>query len=323
MKTLVTHKIPENGLELLKAMGTVDVYEQDQVIPRGEFLDRVRGVDAVVTMVTDKADAELFDAAGPQLKIVANYAVGFDNIDVRGATNRGITVTNTPGVLTQAVAEHALGLMLAVGRRIVEADTFTREGKYAGWMPLGFMGQSMWGKTLGIVGVGRIGTWMAKAAYHGFNMKILYTDVHHDEELETKLGATYHSLDVLLRDSDVVSIHVPLLESTHHLIGERELSMMKSSAILINTSRGPVVDEAALYHALKENKVFGAGIDVFEHEPKIHPGLEKLPNVVLTPHIASATIEARTAMAEIAANNVCSVLKTGKPLNPVTVKDLH
>lgn len=323
MKILVTHKIPENGIELLKEIGTVDVYQQDQVIPRGEFLDRVRGVDAVVTMVTDHADKELFDAAGPQLKVVANYAVGFDNIDVREATNRGITVTNTPGVLTQAVAEHALGLMLAVGRRIPEADAFTRAGNYAGWMPLGFLGQSMWGKTLGIVGLGRIGAWIAEAAYRGFRMKIMYTDVRHDDELEMKLGATFHRLDAILKEADVVSIHVPLIESTHHLIGERELSMMKSSAILINTSRGPVVDEAALYHALKEKKIFGAGIDVFEHEPKIYRGLEKLPNVVLTPHIASATIEARTAMAEIAANNVRAVLKTGKPLNPVTVKDLH
>lgn len=323
MKILVTHKIPENGIELLKEIGTVDVYEHEQVIPRAVFLDRVRGADAVVTMVTDHVDKELFDAAGPQLKVVANYAVGFDNIDVREATNRGITVTNTPGVLTEAVAEHALGLMLAVARRIPEADAFTRAGKYAGWMPLGFLGQSLWGKTLGIVGLGRIGTWIAEAAYRGFNMKIMYTDVKHDDELEMKLGATYHQLDTILKEADVVSIHVPLLESTRHLIGERELNLMKSSTILINTSRGPVVDEAALYHALKENKIFGAGIDVFEHEPKIYHGLEKLPNIVLTPHIASATIEARTAMAEIAANNVRSVLKTGKPLNPVTIKDLH
>ena len=323
MKILVTHKIPQNGIELLEEVGTVDVYERDQVIPRAVFLDRVCGVDAVVTMVTDHADKELFDAAGPQLKVVANYAVGFDNIDVREATNRGITVTNTPGVLTEAVAEHALGLMLAVARRIPEADAFTRAGKYAGWMPLGFLGQSMWGKTLGIVGLGRIGTWIAEAAYRGFNMKIMYADVQHDDELEIKLGATYHQLDTILKEADVVSIHVPLLESTRHLIGERELNLMKSSAILINTSRGPVIDEAALYHVLKENKIFGAGIDVFEREPKIYHGLEKLPNVVLTPHIASATIEARTAMAEIAANNVRSVLKTGKPLNPVTIKDLH
>ena len=322
MKILLTHRIPDNGLELLREAGELYVWKDDSVMPREEILKQCQGVDAIVSMVTDKMDAEIFDAAGPQLKVVANYAVGFDNIDVREAEKRGIVVTNTPGVLTQAVAEHALGLMIAVARRIVEADTFTREGKYAGWMPLGFLGQSLWGKTLGIVGVGRIGTWLAEAAHSGLNMNILYTDVHHDDELEMKLGATYHTLDVLLKDSDVVSIHVPLIESTHHLIGERELAHMKESAILINTSRGPVVDEAALYHALKEKKIFGAGLDVFEDEPKLYHGLEKLSNVVLTPHIASATIEAREAMAEIAANNVRSVLQAGKPLNPVTTKDL-
>lgn len=322
MRILLTHRIPENGLALLREAGEIDVWEHEAVMPRDEILRRVKDADAIVSMVTDKMDSEVFEAAGPQLKVVANYAVGFDNIDVREAERRGIVVTNTPGVLTQAVAEHALGMMIAVARRIVEADDFTRAGKYKGWMPLGFMGQSLWGKTLGIVGVGRIGTWMAEAAHRGLNMKILYTDVHHDDELELKESATYHSLDVLLKQSDVVSIHVPLLEKTRHLIGAHELRLMKPTAILLNTSRGPVVDEAALYHALKAGKLFGAGLDVFEAEPKLYPGLAALPNVVLTPHIASATIEAREAMAEIAANNIRAVLRGTAPLNPVTTKDL-
>lgn len=322
MKILLTHRIPENGLALLREAGTVDVWERDAVMPRAEILRRAKGVSAIVSMVTDRMDAEVFEAAGQQLKIVANFAVGFDNIDVREAERRGILVANTPGVLTQAVAEHALGMMIAVARRIVEADDFTRAGKYAGWMPLGFMGQSLWGKTLGIIGVGRIGTWMAEAAHRGLNMKIIYSDVHHDDELELKENATFHSLDVLLRESDVVSIHVPLLESTRHLIGARELALMKPTAILLNTSRGPVIDETALYYALKAGKLFGAGLDVFEREPKLVRGLAGLPNVVLTPHIASATIEAREAMAEIAANNVRAVLRGAAPLNPVTAKDL-
>ena len=317
MKIFLTRKITDNGIKLLRELGQLEIHEEDNAIERSDLLEQIKGVDAVVTMLTEKVDAEFFEAAGPQLKIVANYAVGFDNVDLAEAERRGVVITNTPGVLTEAVAEHALALMLAVARRIVESDRFTRAGEYFSWMPLGFIGQSLQGKTLAVVGLGRIGTWLAEAAHRGLNMKILYTDVKHDNVLEEKLGAKFHSLDVLLKEADVVSIHVPLLDSTRHLIAERELSMMKSTAILINTSRGPVIDEAALYHALKENKIFGAGLDVYEHEPKLYSGLEKLPNVVLTPHIASATIEAREAMAEIAANNVRAVLSGHPPLNPV------
>ncbi len=317
MKIVVSHRIPDNGIELLEDVADVEVYDGEGLIPRSELLRRIHGADAVLTMLTDRVDAEFFDAAGPQLKIVANYAVGFDNFDLDEAAKRGIVVTNSPGVLTQAVAEHALALMLAVARRVVEADAYTRDGKYEGWMPLGFLGEPLAGKTLGIVGVGRIGTWLAEIAHRGLGMKILYTDVHHDDELEVKLGATYHTLDVLLRESDVVSIHVPLLPSTHHLIDAHALRQMKPTAILVNTSRGPVVDEAALYHALKERTIFGAGLDVFEHEPKIQHGLAKLPNVVLTPHIASATLDARASMAEIAATNIRAVLKGHPALNPV------
>ncbi len=317
MKVFVSHRIPDNGLALLREVATVDLYTGEDPIGRAELLERVAGADAALTMLTDHVDAGFFDAAGPQLKIVANYAVGFDNIDAAEAARRGVVTTNSPGVLTQAVAEHALGLMLAVARRVVEADGFLRAGKYHGWMPLGFLGQQLSGKTLGVVGVGRIGSDLAEMAHRGLGMKILYTDVHHDDALESKLGAAYHTLDVVLRESDVVSIHVPLMESTHHLIGAHELSQMKRTAILINTSRGPVIDEAALHHALRERTIFGAGLDVFEHEPKLHPGLETLPNVVVTPHIASATPEARESMAEIAANNIRAVLRGHAPLNPV------
>lgn len=317
MNIFVTRQIPENGLKLLKEKHDVEVYEKDQIIPRDELLKKIKGKDAVLTLLTEKVDAEFFDAAGDQLKIVANYAVGYDNIDIAEAAKRNIFVSNTPGVLTEAVAEHALALMLAVARRVPEADRFMRAGKYTHWLPLGFLGQSLWGKTLGVVGLGRIGSWLAEAAHRGFNMKIVYNDVAHNDEFEMKLDAKFHELDVILKTADVVSLHVPLLDSTRHLIGKKELDLMKPTSILINTSRGPVIDEAALYNALKEGKIFGAGIDVYENEPRIQPGLEKLDNVVLTPHIASATINARESMSEIAANNILHVLDGKPPLNPV------
>ncbi|MBI2589568.1 D-glycerate dehydrogenase [Candidatus Berkelbacteria bacterium] len=317
MRIVVTRRIPEEGLALLRRIGTVEVYTHDKIIPRAELLKRIHGANAALTLLTEKVDAEFFEAAGSSLKIVANYAVGFDNIDIREANKHGVVITNTPGVLTEAVAEHTLALMFAVARRVVESDAFMRTGQYTHWLPLGFLGQSLWGKTLGIIGLGRIGTWVAEAAHRGLNMQILYHDSGRSDELEMKLNAEYHELDVLLRKSDIVTLHVPLTDETQHLIGERELSKMKPTAILINTARGPVVDEQALYHSLHERKIFGAGLDVFEHEPKLYHGLEKLPNVVLTPHIASATNEARQAMAEIAARNIIEVLAGRPPLNPI------
>ncbi len=321
MKIFVTRKIPKNGIELLKAAHEVEVYEKDQVIPRTELLEKIAGKDAVVTVLTEQVDAEFFDAAGDQLKVVANYAVGFDNIDVREASKRDIFITNTPGVLTEAVAEHTFALMMTVARRVVEADDFVRAGKFYHWMPLGFLGPSLWGKTIGIVGLGRIGSWVAEAAFRAFHMKVLYHDPDRHDEFEMKLDAEYHELPTLLKRADVVTLHVPLVDSTRHLIGKKELALMKETAILVNTARGPVVDESALYSALKDRNIFGAGLDVFEDEPKLHPGLAKLPNVVLTPHIASATTEAREAMAEIAAQNVLAVLAGKPPLNPVRATD--
>ncbi|MCA9388239.1 D-glycerate dehydrogenase [Candidatus Berkelbacteria bacterium] len=317
MKVYVTREIPENGLKALREKHEVEVYGEDQVIPRKELLAKIHGQDAVLTLLTEKVDAEFFEAAGKQLKIVANYAVGYDNIDLAEAQKRNIFISNTPGVLTESVAEHAMALMLAVARRVPESDRFMRAGEYTHWMPLGFLGQSLWGKTLGVIGLGRIGSWLAEAAHRSFNMEIMYNDIVHNDEFEMKLSAKYHQIETILKNADVISLHVPLLESTRHLIGKKELSLMKPNAILINTSRGPVIDEAALYEALKSKQIFGAGLDVFENEPKVHPGLDKLDNVVLTPHIASATVNAREEMAEIAANNILNVLDGKQPLNPV------
>lgn len=313
----VSQPIPENGLQALAEVGRTEIWPHKKLIPRAELLRRIEGADAVVTMVTDQVDAEFFKAAGPQLKIVANYAVGFDNINLKEAAARKVAVTNTPGAFAEAVAEHTLALLFAVARRVVEGDRFVRNGEYEGWIPMAFLGQPLWGKTLGIIGLGRIGAWVAEAAHRGFNMPILYADERHNEDVEMRLGARRRRLDVVLRESDIVSLHVPLGPTTRHLIGERELKLMKPSAILINTARGAVVDEQALYHALKSEEIFGAGLDVYEHEPKLYRGLEKLPNVVLTPHSASATLEARSAMAEIMASNVRAVLAGRPPLNPV------
>lgn len=309
--------IDSTGIELLKRIGDVTVYSKDQPIPRTELLEAIGGKDAVLTLLTDQVDAAFFAAAGPSLRIVANHAVGYDNIDLAEADRRGIVVTNTPALSAQFVAEHALGLMLAVCRRIVEGDQFVRAGQFTAWAPLAFLGQSLWNRTLGIVGCGQIGSWTAQLAHRAFNMRILYTDVVRNQDLEATLGAERHELDVLLRRADVVSLHVPLLPATHHLIGAHQLKLMKETAILINTARGPVVDEQALYRALADRRIFGAGLDVFEREPLVYRGLEKLPNVVLTPHIASATPEARRLMAEMAAGNVAAVLRGRPPLNPV------
>ncbi len=275
------------------------------------------GMDGMVSLLTDKIDGA-FLHAHPQMKIVANYAVGFDNIDVEAVKKAGVEASNTPGVLTNAVAEHAITLMMSVGRRIVEADSFLRAGKYKGWEPELLLGMGFAGKTLGIVGLGRIGSYMAHIANKGLGMKIAYNDVKPNAEFEKEYGAEYMKLPQLLKKADVISIHVPLLPQTHHLIGEKELRSMKKTALLINTSRGPVIDENALVKALSEGIIGGAGLDVFEAEPKLASGLSKLKNCVITPHIASATHEARDAMAEIVAHNIMDVLLEGKkPRNSI------
>jgi glyoxylate reductase len=319
----VTRRIPEAGLDFLKNnCATVEINLDDRVMSRDQLLEKVQGRDGLLTLLTETIDGELMDAAGKQLKIIANYAVGFDNIDLKAATERGIMVTNTPGVLTDATADHAWALLFAVARRIPESEKFLRAGKYHAWGPLLFLGGDIVGRTLGVIGVGRIGQAMAMKS-RGFNMRVLYADEIVNSQLEQELGARKVSFEELLRESDFVSIHVPLLPSTRHLINATSLRMMKKSAYLINTSRGPVVDEGALAEALKKGLIAGAALDVFENEPEVHPEQLKLDNAVLTPHIASATIETRTKMATMAAQNLVDGLTGKKPtnlLNPEVLK---
>ncbi len=317
-KVYVTRPILEDGIEMLRKKGfQVNVNPEDRVLSKLELKKAIASYDAVLCLLSDKIDGEVLDAAGQNLKIVANYAVGFDNIDVKAAAERNIFVTNTPGVLTEAVAEHTFALLMSVAKRIVEADKFVREGKYKQWEPKGFLGPQIWGKTIGIVGLGRIGSFVAQIAHGGFNMEVLYYDVKKNEEFEMRFSAKYRELPELLKESDFVTIHVPLIPETHHLISAKELEMMKRAAILVNTSRGPVVDEVSLVEALKAGKIAGAGLDVFEKEPELTKGLADFPNVVLTPHTASATREARMAMSKIAAENIIAALEDKIPPNLV------
>lgn len=322
-KVFVTRKILEEGLNMLRERYDVEVSDYDGIIPREMLLEKVKGADALVSLLTDNIDAEVMDAAGPNLKIIANYAVGYNNIDVEEATKRGIMVTNTPGVLTETTADFAWTLLMAIARRIVEADKFVREGKFRGWEPMLLLGTDVFGATLGIVGFGRIGQAMARRAL-GFNMRVLYYDNSRvDEQLEKELKATFVDLPTLLKESDFVTLHVPLTKQTHHLIGEKELKMMKKDAYLINTARGPVVDEKALVKALKEGWIKGAALDVFENEPEIEPELLKLDNVVLAPHIASASYATRSKMSVMVAENIIKALSGEVPPNLVNPEVLQ
>ncbi len=314
-RVYVSRPIPEPGLELLRASCDVEVKPTDEIGPREELLEKVKGRDALLCLLTETIDKEIIEA-GSDLKIIANYAVGFNNVDVESATKRCIWVSNTPGVLTDTTADMAWALMFAVGRRIVEADKFLRAGKYHGWSATMLLGGDIFGKTLGIIGVGRIGAAVARRAI-GFNMRVLYADVRANKELERQTGAEHVDMDLLLRESDFVSIHVPLMPETTHLISVRSLGMMKPTAYLINTSRGPVVNEAALVEALRDNVIAGAGLDVFENEPEVNPGLLDLDNVVITPHVASGSVETRTKMAIMAAENILAALDGKTPPNAV------
>ena len=308
----VTRMVPEANLERLRQLYDVEINAMDRPLTREELLAKVAGRDGIISFLTDRIDGELLDAAGPQLKIVANFAVGFNNLDVEAATRRGIVLTNTPGVLDDATATLTLALLLATARRVVEADRYIRAGRWtSAWSPTFFVGQDVAGKALGIVGAGRIGRNVARKA-RAFDMRILYTKRHRDEDFERETGAVFMDKDRLLAEADFVSLHVPLLPETHHYIGARELSTMKPSAILINASRGPVVDEKALVEALRNGTIWGAGLDVFEDEPALAPGLAELENVVIVPHIASATPATRTAMGEAAIDNLVAVL-SGEP----------
>lgn len=316
----ITRHIPESGIKLLRDAGhSVDVSTKDGVLTKSELIEALRAkqYDAVVCLLTDAIDKEVFNAV-PSAKIFANYAVGFNNISLQDAREAGVTVTNTPGVLNDTVAEFAISLMLAVAKRIPESDVYTRAGKYEGWAPELFLGTDMKGKTLGILGAGRIGYEVARRASRGFDMKIIYNDINRVSQLENDLGAEFReTTEDILKEADVVSIHVPLLPTTTHLINAERLALMKPTAYLINTSRGPVIDEQALVDALRNGIIRGAGLDVFENEPALAPGLTELPNVVITPHIASASDETRSKMSEIAAENVLAFLRGEVPPNAV------
>lgn len=313
---VVCRPIPDSGLALLKNRFQVKVHNDRPMSPSALRLF-VRGADAILSLLTDKIDDAVLEAAGPNLKIVANYAVGFDNIDLEAVACRQIVATNTPGQLTESVAEHSFALMMATARRVVEADRFVRAGQYKQWEPMLFWGTPLLGRTLGLVGSGRIGGAFGLMAHRGLRMRVLYHDLVPNRELERQTGASRVGLRDLLRRADVVSLHVPLLACTKHLIGRRELALMKPESIIVNTARGPVVDETALIEALSAGRLRGAALDVFEREPKVGGIMRRLPNVVLTPHIASATREAREQMSEIAARNIIAVL-SGKPaVNPI------
>ena len=314
-KVLVTREIPAAGLRLL---GDFDVTVLSEKPPeRDELLEAARGASGILSTVTEKVDAELMDAAGDGLKVVANMAVGFDNIDLDAAGERGVVVTNTPEVLSETTADTAFMLLMAAARRLGEAERMLRAGGWDAWGPMQLLGPDVWGKKLGIVGFGRIGQALARRA-SGFDMEVAYHDMRRNEEAERDLRVRYLELDELLKTCDFVSVHAPLTDETRHLIGEKELEVMKDTSVLVNTSRGPVVNEAALAEALAEGHIFAAGLDVYEEEPKVHPRLLELENVVLAPHIGSASIETRDKMAALAAENLVAVLRGEEPKTPVT-----
>lgn len=319
MKVTVTRKIPGNGIKMLQDAGyEVVVSPYDRSLERGELLNFIQGADGVLAQLTDKVDEEFINAAGPQLKIVANYAVGFDNLDLPALSSHNIVATNTPDVLTEAVAEHTFALIMAITRRIVEAHKLAQT-ESAQFGPEVLLGMELKGKVLGVLGLGRIGSRVA-AIGKSMGMNVIYYDVKQNTDFESKVGAVFKaSPEELLKEADVVSVHVPLLDSTRHLINAERLKIMRPTAYLINTSRGPVVEEAELVEALKNKTIAGAALDVGEEEPKWAAGLVDLPNVVLTPHIASATLEARSAMGELAAKNIIAVLSGQPPLTPVKV----
>ncbi len=316
MKVLVTRKIPEKGLKLLQEKYTVEINPHDRSMTREEIMEAVKDKDALLTMLSDSITSDVI-AAAPNLKVITNYAVGYNNIDVKAASGRGIMVCNTPGVLTEATADLAWALLMAVSRRIVESDKYVREDKFVGWAPMLHLGGDFYGQTLGIIGMGRIGTSVARRGALGFKMKVLYTANSPKTDAEKEFGAKKVSLEELLKESDYVSINCPLTPDTRYMIGPKELRMMKPTAYLINTARGPVVQESALVDALKKRVIAGAGLDVFEDEPALAPGLAELDNAVVTAHIGSATTRTRDRMSEMNAEDIISALEGRRPVNLV------
>jgi len=316
---LVTRRLPQEALDRIVARCDMTLYDGEGVMARHQLLAEVAGKAGAITLLTDRVDEEFLDAAGPQLKIVANYAVGFDNIDVEACTRRGVLASNTPEVLTETTADTAFALMMAAARRIAEGDRFVRSGAPWVWGPLMMLGQDVHHATLGIVGFGRIGQALARRA-RGFSMRVLYHDMYRPPaEVERELGADYRDLEDLLHESDFVSLHTSLTPQTRHLINAARLALMKPTAVLVNTSRGPVIDEQALAEALRQGQIFAAGLDVFEREPDVHPGLLACDNAVLIPHLGSATVKTRLAMAGLAVDNLLAALEDRHPptlLNP-------
>ncbi len=321
-KVFITRQIPEIGINKLIEKGyEVDISKKDRPLTKKELIKALnkKEYDAVLTLLTDIIDAEVMNAA-PTVKIFANYAIGFNNLDIVEAKKRGIYITNTPSGGAERVAEHTWALILALTCRVVEGDSYMRKGKYNAWDPMLLHGDRIEGKTLGIIGTGRIGANVARKGKFGFGMNVIYYDIKRNEELEKQDAAIFcPTVEEVLKKSDIVSIHVPLLESTHHLINGDRLNLMKSSAYLINTSRGPVIDENALVYALENKIIKGAGLDVFEFEPKLAKGLTKLADVVITPHIASGTEEARQEMALVSTQNIIDCLEGRVPTNNVVL----
>ncbi|GAA3712323.1 D-glycerate dehydrogenase [Zhihengliuella alba] len=316
-RVVVTGRIPEAALEKLRAEHEVDAWTGQDSIDRDELLRRVAGADAIVSLLTERIDGELLDAAGPQLRVVANVAVGYDNIDVPACRERDVVATNTPGVLTEATADIAFGLILMATRRLGEGERLIRSGTAWKWGMFFLLGSSLQGKTLGVVGMGGIGQATARRA-KAFGMEVVYQSRSEiDPAVAEELGARRVELDELLSVSDVVSLHCPYGPATHHLIGAEQLAAMKESAYLVNTARGPIIDEEALAAALRAGLIAGAGLDVYEHEPRVHPDLLDLDNVALVPHLGSATVETRTAMATLAADNAIAVLARQEPPTPI------
>ncbi|MGB7327970.1 MAG: D-glycerate dehydrogenase [Rubripirellula sp.] len=315
-KIFLTRELPPESMAILRQHSDLTFNPDDRVLTKAEIIAGIQGVDGLLCLLTDSIDDEVL-AANPDLKVVANFAVGFNNVDVAAATRRKIPVTNTPGVLTDTTADMAFALLLSAARRVVEGDQFVRAGKWHGWGPLQFLGNDVSGSTLGLIGFGRIAQAVARRA-NGFDMKIVYWNrTRLSPERESSLGVVYAEMDDVLRQSDYVSVHVALNDETKHLIGARELSLMKPTATIVNTARGPIIDEAALVAALTSGTIASAGLDVYEREPELHPDLHQLPNVVVAPHLGSATIGTRTKMGNMAAENCLAGCRGEVPPNLV------
>jgi lactate dehydrogenase-like 2-hydroxyacid dehydrogenase len=320
-KVFITHRISGPGPDMLRAAGfRVSIHPGPRPPSRAELLKGAKGSDALLTLLTDRIDEAVMNAAGPQLKIVSNFTVGYDNFEHAAFKRHGVLAASTGGSSNSAVAEHACALMFAAAKRLHEGDAYMRAGRYRGWDPDFLPGMELSGKTLGIIGLGRIGAGLANIVHHGLSMKILYNDVVRNDTFEQSEMAEFVTLETLLKAADVISLHVPLLPSTRHLINAKKLRLMKKTAILINTSRGPVIDEKALIAALKAGTIAGAGLDVYEFEPSISPGLARLPNVMLTPHTGSSTKETRARMSRMSAQAIIDVLAGRTPTNLVPME---